>query len=158
MSHTDLIQPDLSALRAAAEGAEFTRAEAALTGACGYRLAGADPLPPLARDIARALTEAGLTVHHCAKHDPLHRLGGVCLLAIPAGPPDGGGGIAMSWIVHNLHLLLLDWDRYNTYMSTQQAMNSALSDVLRAFGYPMTPFGSVGAWLVTGRHGTEARR
>jgi hypothetical protein len=31
MSHTDPGQPDLAALRAAAEGAEFTQAEAALT-------------------------------------------------------------------------------------------------------------------------------
>jgi hypothetical protein len=31
----------------------------------------------LASDIARALTEAGFTLHHCAQHQPLYRLGGV---------------------------------------------------------------------------------
>ena len=29
---------------------------------------------------------------------------------------------------------------------------------LRVFGYPVTPFGAGGAWLVTGRRGTEAGR
>ena len=62
----------------------------------------------------------------------------------------------MSWTVHNL--LLLDWDRYGIYAGTQQAMNTALGGVLRAFGYPIAPFGSGGAWLVTGRRGTEAGR
>ena len=52
----------------------------------------------------------------------------------------------------------VDWDRYGTYTGTQQAMNTALGSVLRAFGYPVTPFGSGGAWLVTGRRGTEAGR
>ena len=37
-------------------------------------------------------------------------------------------------------------------------MNTALGGVLRAFGYPVTPFGSGGAWLVTGRRGTETGR
>ncbi len=37
-------------------------------------------------------------------------------------------------------------------------MNAALGRVLRAFGYPVTPFGSGGAWLVTGRRETEAGR
>ncbi len=95
-------------------------------------------------------------MHHCAQHDPLYRLGGVCLLAVPAGSGTGSSGIAVSWTAHNL--LLLDWDRYGTYACTQQAMNTALGGVLRAFGYPVTPFGSGGAWLVTGRRGTEAGR
>jgi hypothetical protein len=33
---------------------------------------------------------------------------------------------------------------------THQVMNAALGGVLRAFGYLVTPFGSGGAWLVTG--------
>jgi hypothetical protein len=37
-------------------------------------------------------------------------------------------------------------------------MNTALGGVLRAFGYPVTPVGSGGAWLVTGRRETEAGR
>ena len=39
----------------------------------------------------------------------------------------------MSWTAHNL--LLPDWDRYGTYTGIQQAMNTALGGVLRAFGY-----------------------
>ena len=63
----------------------------------------------------------------------------------------------MSWTTHGL--VLLDWDRYGTYTGTQQAMNAALGGVLRAFGYPVAPLGSGGAWLVTGsRRGTEAGR
>ena len=149
MSHPDPGQPDLAALRAAAADAEFTQAEAVLTSAYGYRLAGADPLAPLARDLARSFTEAGLTVHHCARHDPLYRLGGVCLLPVPADQGSSPSGIAVSWTTHNL--LLLDWNRYGTYAETQQAMNEALGSVLVAFGYPAIPFGSGGAWLVTGR-------
>ncbi len=54
--------------------------------------------------------------------------------------------------------LLLDWERYGTCTGTQQAMNTALGGVLCAFGYPVTPFGSGGAWLVAGCRGTEAGR
>ncbi len=49
-------------------------------------------------------------------------------------------------------------DPGGTYAGTQQAMNTTLGGVLRAFGYPIAPFGSGGAWLVTGRRGTEAGR
>ena len=94
------------------------------------------------------MTEAGLPLHHCPRHHPLYRLGGVCLLAVPAGLADGRAGIAVSWTAHNL--LVLDWDRYGTYTGTQHAMNTALGGVLRAFGYLVTPFGSGSAWLVTG--------
>jgi hypothetical protein len=39
-------------------------------------------------------------------------------------------------------------------------MNVALGSVLAAFGYQVAPFGSGGAWLVTGRRtrGTEAEQ
>ena len=156
MTDTDPHQPDLGPLRAVAEAAELAQAVTWLVSIDGCRLADSDPLAPLARDIARSMTEAGLTVHHCAQHDPLHRLGGVCLLAVPAESGTCNGGITVSWTAHNL--LLLDWDRYGTYAGTQQAMNTALGGVLRAFGYPVTPFGSSGVWLVTGRRGTEAGR
>jgi hypothetical protein len=156
MTHTDLHQLDPGPLRAAAEAAEPAQAVSGLVSIDGCRLADSDPPAPLARDIARSLTKAGLTVHHCAQHDPLYRLGGMCLLAVPAESGTGSSGIAVSWTVHNL--LLLDWDRYGTYTGTQQAINTALGGVLRAFGYTVTPFGSGGAWLVTGRRGTEAGR
>ncbi len=156
MTDTDLHQPDLGPLRAAAEAAELAQAVSGLASIDGCRPAGSDPLAPLARAVARSLTEAGLTVHHCARHDPLCRPGGVCVLAVPAGSGAGHGGIAVSWTAHSL--LLLDWDRDGTYTGTQQAMNTALGRVLRAFGYAVTPFGSGGAWLVTGRRETEAGR
>jgi len=156
MTDTDFHQSDLGLLRAAAEAAELAQAVSALVSIDGCRLADSDPLAPLARDVARSMTEAGLSVHHCAQHDPLYRLGGVCVLAVPAESETGHGGIAVSWTVHNL--LLLDWDRYGTYTGTQQAMSTALGGMLRAFGYMVTPFGSGGAWLVTGRRGTEAGR
>jgi hypothetical protein len=156
MTDTDPQQPDLSALRATAEAAEFAQATYGLVTADGYYLAGTHPLAPLARDIARSVTEAGLTVHRCVRHEPQFRLGGVCVLTVPAESGTGHGGIAVSWTAH--HLLLLDRDRYGTCTRTQQVMNAALGGVLRAFGYPVTPFGSAGAWLVTGRRGTEAGR
>ena len=156
MPDTDLHRPCLAPLRAAAEAAELAQAVTRLVSIDGCRLADSDPLAPLARDIARSMTEAGLTVHHCAQHDPLYRLGGVCLLAVPPESGTCNGGIAVSWTAHNL--LRLDWDRYGTYTGTQQAMNTALGGVLRAFGYPIAPFGSGGAWLVTGRRGTEMGR
>ena len=157
MSDTDFLQPDPGPLRAAAEAAELAQAVSGLVSIDGCRLADSDPLTPLARDIARWMTEAGLPVHHCARHYPLYRLGGVCLLAVPAGLADGRAGVAVSWTAHNL--LLLDWDRYGTCTCIRQAMNTAPGGVLRAFGDLVTPSGSGGAWLVTGRRGgTEAGR
>jgi len=154
MTDTDLHQPDLGPLRAAAEVAELAQAVSGLVSIDACSLADSDPLALLARDIARSMTEAGLTVHHCARHDPLYRFGDVCVLAVPAESATGHGGIAVSWTVHNL--LRLDWGRYGTYTGAQQAMNTALGGVRRAFGYAVAPSGSGGAWLATGRRGTEA--
>ncbi len=147
MSHTDLGQLDLAALRAAAGDAEFAEAQA--------MLASADPL---ARDLARPLTEAGHTLHHCATYDPLYRLGGACPLPVSAETGTGQGGISVSWTTHDL--LLRDQRRYRTYRDAHQAMNAVLGRILTAFGYQVTPFGSGGAWLVTGRRsrGTEAEQ
>jgi hypothetical protein len=153
MTDTDLLQPDPGSLRAAAEAAELAQAVSGLFSIDGCRLADSDPLAPLARDIARSTTEAGLSMHHCAQYGALYRLGGACLLAIPAESGTGGSGIAVSWTTHNL---LPDWDRYGTYSGTQQAMNSALGDILAAFGDTAEPFGSGGAWLVTGRRDRDA--
>ena len=153
MSDTDLHQPDLGALRPAAEGAELAHEGSGLVTTDGWPLADSDPLALLARDIARSLFESGLTVHHCARQDPLYRLGGVCLLPIHAESCTGRSGIAVSWTTHTL--LLSDWARYHTYRGTQQIMNAALGGILRTFGYPVAPFGSGGAWLVTGHRGGE---
>ena len=73
-------RPDLGSLRALAEREELADATGRLTDAYGRPLRDDDPLKPLATDLAWALTEAGFTLHHCALHHPLHRLGGVCLL------------------------------------------------------------------------------
>jgi hypothetical protein len=156
MTDADLLQPGLGQLRAAAEAAELAQAASGLVSTDGARLAGSGVLAPLARDIARSMTEAGLPAHRYARLQPLYRPGGVCLLALPAGLADGRAGIAVSWTAHGL--LLLGRDSYGTCTGTQQAMNTALGGVLRAFGYLVTPFGSGGAWLVTGRGGTEAGR
>ena len=148
--------PDLGPLRALAETAEFAEAVARLADAYGRPLPAADPLAPLARDIARALTEAGFTLHHCAQSHPLYRLGGVCLLPVARGhDPDGRGGVVVSWTTHDL--LSLDWDRWREYQGAHGVMNGALSEVLDALGFEVWPFGLGGAWIVTGRRaGREA--
>jgi hypothetical protein len=142
--------PDLGPLRALAESEELADATGRLTDAYGRPLRDDDPLRPLAADVARALTKAGLTLHHCAQHHPLYRLGGVCLLpVVPSHDPDGRGGIVVSWTTHNL--LSLDWGRWAAYHGTQDVMNGALSEVLDLLGFQVSPFGVGGAWIVTGR-------
>lgn len=144
----DFQPPDLRPLRALAERDELADARALLADALGHPLPADDPNAPLARDVAAALTEAGFTLHNCAPHHPQYRLGGVCVLPIPAHHnPDGQGGIAVSWTTHNL--LALDWERGRERQGTQEAMNSALASVLKALGYRVGPFGTGGASLVT---------
>src|SRR5258708_24426205 len=95
--------PDLSPLRALADGEELAVAAGHLADACGRRLPEDNPLMPLARDLARALTEAGFTLHRCAQGDPLRRLGGVCLLPVARGhKPRSRGGVVASWTTHYL--------------------------------------------------------
>jgi hypothetical protein len=77
--------PDLGPLQETAEAAELAEAMSRLTASSGGPLPARDPLCPLAHAIARALTEAGFTLHHCARHHPRYRLGGVCLLPVAAG-------------------------------------------------------------------------
>jgi hypothetical protein len=140
--------PDLRPLRALAEREELADAHARLADGLGHPLPAGDPIAPLARDVAAALTEAGLTLHDCTPHHPQYRLGGVCVLPVPGRHnPDGQGGIAVSWTTHNL--LALDWDRGREQQDTQQAMNRALASVLKALGYQVSPFGTGGASLVT---------
>ena len=147
--------PDLRPLRALAEREELADARSRLANDFGHPLPAGDPNAPLARDVAEALTEAGLTLHDCAPHHPQYRLGGVCLLPVPSHhDPDGQGGIAVSWTAHNL--LALDWDRGREHRGTQQAMNRALASVLKALGYQAQPFGTGGASLVTGPRRSSA--
>ena len=158
MSDPDFERPDPAPLRAAASQEEFAEAFRGLLSADGYPLAEGAPLAPLARDVAQSLIEVGFTLHHCDRNDPLCRLGGVCLIPIPAESGAGHDGIAVSWTTHDL--LLLDWDRYGTYHHTHQLMNAALGGVLHAFGYSVQELGTGGAWLVSGHRGrrTEAGR
>lgn len=136
-------RPDLAPLRAVAERAELAAATACLADSSGYPLCADDPLGRVAHDVARELTLAGFTVHHCAQTNPLNRLGGVCLLPV-------GSGIAVSWTTRSL--LSLDWDRCAEHHRAQAAMNRALGEVLDALGFRVEPFGQGGASLVTGRH------
>jgi hypothetical protein len=141
--------PDLGPLRAVAEREELAEAASRLTDGYGRPVPADDPLAPLARDVAHALTEAGFTLHQCNPGHPLYRLGGVCLLPVARGhDPNGNGGVVVSWTTHNL--LSLDWDRWNEYHGTQEVMNGALAEVLDALGYARLPFGLGGAWIVTG--------
>ena len=147
MTDTDLLQPDPGRLRAAAGTAELAQAASGLLSIDGCRPADDDPLAPLGRDIARSVTEAGLPPHHRPRNHPPYRIGGACLLAVPA-ESGTDRGIAVSWTAHNL--LLRDRDRYGTGAGIRQAMNTSPGIVLRAFGYLVTPIGPGGAWLVTG--------
>jgi hypothetical protein len=54
-----------------------------------------------------------------------------------------------SWTPHNL--LSLDWGRWLAYQGTRNVMNGALSEVLDALGFQVSPSGVGGAWIVTGR-------
>jgi hypothetical protein len=129
----DFQPPDLGPLRALTEREELQDARARVTDGLGHRLRPDDSHAPLARDVAAALTEVGLTLHDCAQHHPRYRLGGVCVLPVPSSHnPDGQGGIAVSWTTHNL--LALDWERGREHHGTQQAMNRALASVLKALG------------------------
>jgi hypothetical protein len=152
-SFDGLDRPDLAPLRGLAERAEIAEAVRELRNAFGYPLSECDPLAPLAREIARSLTETGFTLHHRDQHDSLYRLGGVCLTPIPAGFGSGRSGIAVSWTTHDL--LGKDWDRFGTYRGTVQTMNFALGEVLHDFGYSVAELGTGGSWLVTGRRDPE---
>jgi hypothetical protein len=107
-------RPDLGPLWEVAERRELAGAVACLAGSSGFRLRADDPVAPLAREVARALTMAGFAVHHCVQSDPLHRLGEVCLLPVAAGPDSMDcGGLVVSWTTHKL--LSLDRDRWSQH-------------------------------------------
>ncbi|HEY3981609.1 MAG TPA: hypothetical protein VGM79_30435 [Streptosporangiaceae bacterium] len=149
-------RPDLGPLQEAAERDELAGAVACLAGSSGFRLRADDPVAPLARKVAWALTLAGFTLHHCVQSDPLDRLGGVCLLPVAAGPDSMDcGGLVVSWTTHKL--LSLDWDRWSEHQGTHAAMNRALAEVLDALGFRVRPFGHGGASLVTGQRAGDNR-
>jgi len=148
--------PDLGPLQEAAEAAGLAEAASGLTDGSGGPMPAEDPLRPLACAVARALTEAGFTLHHCARHHPRHRLGGVCLLPVTAGrAPQRKAGVVVSWTTHDL--LSLDWCRWHQYHGTQEVMNGALGHVLGVLGFQVAPFGSGGAHIVTDGPTTVSR-
>ncbi len=65
-------RPDLFSIPAG-EQAEFAGAARGLLSADSYPPAGDDPPAPLARDGARTPVEAGFTLRHCDRYDPLWR-------------------------------------------------------------------------------------
>jgi len=149
-------QPDLGLLRALADREELTDAVSRLADGLGLPLQADDPSVSLARELARELTLAGFTLHHCARSHPLYRLDGVCLLPVADGPGQTGcGGVAVSWTTHGL--LSLDWDRWGEYHDARAAMNCVLAGVLDALGFQVQPFGEGGASLVTGQRSSDGR-
>jgi hypothetical protein len=147
---------DLAAIRALAECGELAAAASRPTGADGGPLP-AGPPGRLAREIARALVEAGFPVHHCAGWDPQRRIGGVCVRPVPVRPdPAGPGAVMVSWAVHDV--LGLDPAREAECEATREIMNMALAEMLFALGYRIQPFGASGLWMATGRRaeGQEA--
>jgi len=138
-------------LQAVAERVEMADAVAGLTDGFGSPMRAGDPLYPLACEVASALIEAGFTLHRCAPHHPLYRLGGVCLLPVArAHEVQGRDGIVVLWTTHDL--LSRDWERWDEYHGAHAAMNEALGKVLRALDFAVSPFGSGGAWIVTANH------
>ena len=147
--------PDLGPLRETAEAAELAEATAGLTDGSGGPLPAEDPLRPLACAVARALTEAGFTLHHCARHHPRHRLGGVCLArrCRPRPREQGRGGCVLD---HTRPAVagLVPLARVH---GTQQVMNGALGQVLGVLGFQVASFGSGGAHIVTDGTTTASR-
>jgi hypothetical protein len=147
-------QPDLAPLRALADREELADAVCCLASQHGLPLRADDPLAPLARELATALTVAGFTLHHCARSHPLYRLGGVCVLPATGGSgPASSAGVVVSWTTHNL--LSLDWDRWGECQGAGRVMNEALAEVLEVLGFEVQPFGQGGASLVTGRRASN---
>jgi hypothetical protein len=63
--------PDLGPLRDLAEREELADAVSRLADSYGHPLPASDALAPLARGLARAMTEVGFTLHHCVQDHPL---------------------------------------------------------------------------------------
>src|SRR6185437_9408810 len=104
------------------------------------------PARALARRIGRSLVEVGLSLHRCEQHDPMYRLGGVCLQSVEAQPGKNPEGIVVTWTTHDV--LLLDEKRWASYFVMHQVMNATLGTILKALGYDAQPHGSGGAWII----------
>jgi hypothetical protein len=74
MSGPGFTRPDLCSISAATEQTEFADAVSGLLSSDSYPLASDCPLGPVAVNVAHTLVEAGFTLHHRDRHDPLYRL------------------------------------------------------------------------------------
>ncbi len=140
-------QPGLAQLRAAASQAESAETFRGLLSADGYPLADWGPPAAPARDVARSLTGAGFTLHQCDRYDLVYRLGGVCVMPVPAEFGTCRSGIAFSRATRNL--LLPCWDRHGTCRCACQLINAAPGGILDRFGFRVQYLGT-GAWVVAG--------
>lgn len=153
MSGPGFTRPDLCSIRAATGQAESVGAVRDLLSADGYSLAGDYPLAPLARDAARTLVEAGFTLHHRDRHDPLHRLHGARLMPIPAESSTSRSTIAGSRTSHDL---LLDSDWRATRSHARQLVNEVPGGVLHVLWYLDRQRDTAGACQVTSHRGQRA--
>ena len=76
MSGPDFSRPYLCSISGATEQTEFADAIGGLFSANGYPLASDYSLGSLAPNVAHTLVEAGFTLHHRDRHDPLYRVRG----------------------------------------------------------------------------------
>jgi hypothetical protein len=99
-----------------------------------------DPLTTLLVEVAAALVEAGLPLHDDAGGAPA---GGVSL-----APELATRGVLVGWRTHDRmsleHVRGAEGDA-----AVQQAMNSAVTDVLAQLGFVVEPYGATGGCLVT---------
>ncbi len=140
--------PDLGPLQEAAEAAELAEAMSGLTASSGEPLPARDPLRPLACAIARALTEAGFTLHHCARHHPRYPARRSVPAARRCWPCPGEQGRSGCVLDHTRPAVagLVPLARVPRHSGV---MNGALGHVLGVLGFQVAPFGSGGAHIVT---------
>ena len=104
----------------------------------------ADPLTGLVCEIAAAVAEAGLPLHDCAGRTTSRQLGGVCLTPAP-----GGEGVLVTWTQHD-RMALGRVRGHTADVAAQQVMNTAVADVLSAFGFLVESFGDASGHIVRG--------
>lgn len=102
----------------------------------------------LRRDLATALSEAGIAIHDC---DGPGRPAGGCCLTIAGARESTPPGVLVAWTcADSLAGGGVDGDRYAQYQAVEDAMREALWLILEAFGYPIEPFGRYQVPLVIG--------
>jgi hypothetical protein len=102
----------------------------------------ADPLTGLVCEVAAAVAEAGLPLHDCAGRTAGAQLGGVCLTPAP-----GEHGVLVSWAQHD-RITLGRVRGHTADLAAQAVMNTAVADVLRAFGFVVEPLGESSGHVV----------